>query len=142
MRRAARTGRRGFTLIELMTVVAILGLLAAIVVPKLAAALRRSGEGAVKGRLGSLRSALSIYYADQEGHYPSELASLTIAGKYLESIPAAKVPYYHGSSDAAAGQTASDDAGGWVYSAAGLVEAVVWVNCTHTDTKGSAWAAY
>ena len=62
--------RRGFTLIELMIVVAIIGTLSAIAVPKFASLVRKSQDGATKGNLGRLRSAMSIYYSDMEGYYP------------------------------------------------------------------------
>jgi prepilin-type N-terminal cleavage/methylation domain-containing protein len=61
--------KSGFTLIELMIVVAIIGILASIAIPKFADLIRKSKEGATKGNLGSLRSALSIYYGDMEGTY-------------------------------------------------------------------------
>ena len=59
--------KKGFTLIELMIVVAIIGILAAIAIPKFADLIRKSNEGATKGNLGSVRSALSIYFADNDG---------------------------------------------------------------------------
>jgi prepilin-type N-terminal cleavage/methylation domain-containing protein len=61
---------RGFTLIELMIVSAILAILAMIALPKFANLIDRSREASMKGALGSLRSALSIYYADNDGVYP------------------------------------------------------------------------
>src|SRR5206468_6229263 len=88
-------GTSGFTLIELMIVVAIIGILAAIAIPKFANLIRKSSEGASKGNVGSIRSALSIYYGDMEGQYPADMASLTVAGKYLSSVPSAKAPNYH-----------------------------------------------
>ena len=72
-----KNDKRGFTLIELMIVVAIIGILAAIAVPKFADLIRKSTEGASKGNLGSVRSALSIYYGDMEGQYPSSISGLT-----------------------------------------------------------------
>ena len=78
-----------------MIVVAIIGILAAIAIPKFAALIRKSSEGASKGNLGALRSAMSIYYGDMEGQYPSVLDSLTIAGKYMSAVPNAKEPNYH-----------------------------------------------
>ena len=63
--------KKGFTLIELMIVVAIIGILAAIAIPKFADLIKKSKEGATKGSLGALRSALTIYYGEQEGSYPA-----------------------------------------------------------------------
>ena len=54
-----------------MIVVAIIGILAAIAIPKFADLIRKSQEGATKGSLGALRSALTIYYGDMEGVYPA-----------------------------------------------------------------------
>jgi prepilin-type N-terminal cleavage/methylation domain-containing protein len=138
--------RRGFTLIELMIVVAIIGILAAIAIPKFASLIRHSGEGTSKGNLATIRSAISIYYSDMEGTYPADMASLTIAGKYLTVIPPAKSPYYHTDSSlieyAAAGN--GSDAGGWQYN--NFVNApnlgTVWVNCIHTDSMGTQWTSY
>src|SRR5438270_8147958 len=86
----------GFTLIELMIVVAIIGILAAVAIPKFASMIRKSQEGATKGALGAVRSALSIYYADNEGNYPGDdLAILTTNAKYLAAIPPVTLSNYH-----------------------------------------------
>lgn len=58
---------KGFTLIELMIVVAIIGILAAVAIPKFADLVTKSKEAGVKGNIGSVRSAISIYYGDNEG---------------------------------------------------------------------------
>ena len=65
-------GASGFTLIELMIVVAIIGILAAIAIPKFAELIRKSNEGASKGNLGAIRSALSIYYGDEVGMWGAD----------------------------------------------------------------------
>lgn len=74
----------GFTLIELMLVVAIVALLAAIAIPKFSNLIDKSREAAMKGNLGVLRSALTIYYADNEGLYPkyNNLTPLVTRGMY------------------------------------------------------------
>jgi len=69
--------QNGFTLVELMIVVAIIGILAAVAIPKFAQMLEKSREGATKGNLSALKSAASNYYADQQGQYPSTLSTLT-----------------------------------------------------------------
>ena len=147
MTKLKELSKKGFTLIELMIVVAIIGILAAIAIPKFAELIRKSSEGASKGNLGALRSAMSIYYGDMEGQYPANLAALTIGGKYLTVIPPAKAPNYHTDSAAVVLLSAvavPDNTGGWWYNDA-VTNANVGnslVNCTHTDTKGSVWTAY
>jgi prepilin-type N-terminal cleavage/methylation domain-containing protein len=140
---------RGFTLLELMLVVAIIGTLAAIAVPKFANLLRKSNEGQTRGNLGALRSAVTIYYADMEGQYPTNLASLSINGKYLSFIPKnVGVSAYHANSnsiESIMGTPEKVSGGGWWYPGApnmGKDFGTVWVNCTHTDLKGSSWSDY
>jgi prepilin-type N-terminal cleavage/methylation domain-containing protein len=53
---------KGFTLLELMIVVAIVGLLAAVAIPKYGDSLEKANLGSTLGNLASVRSAVSIYY--------------------------------------------------------------------------------
>jgi prepilin-type N-terminal cleavage/methylation domain-containing protein len=141
-----RNRKRGFTLIELMIVVAIIGILAAIAIPKFAELIRKSGEGASKGNLGALRSALTIYYGDMEGQYPSNISGLTVAGKYLSVVPNAKTPNYHPdqSLELDGPLAGANDSGGWLYnnSVGSVNNGGMLINCTHTDTKGNVWTSY
>ena len=131
--------KKGFTLIELMIVVAIIGILAAIAIPKFADLINKSKEGATKGSLSSVRSAIQVYYGDNEGWFPVDsLACLTANAKYLSEIPKAKLPNTgHGDIDAVA--VAAADDGGWLYFNTRTTPST-WgnfvVNCTHEDLKG------
>lgn len=138
--------KRGFTLIELMIVVAIIGILAAIAIPKFADLIRKSNEGATKGNLGSVRSALSIYYGDQEGIYPGDPTALTVNGNYMSSIPKAKTPNYHpDSASFGLSVSATDDVNnGWGYNnvVTNANFGNLWVGCSHTDSKKTMWSSY
>ena len=139
-----RKAKRGFTLIELMIVVAIIGILAAIAIPKFADLIRKSNEGATKGNLGAVRSALSIYYGDLEGVYPANPEQLSVLGKYLSAIPKAKSPPYHNDGSAFNIGTGLSDTGGWSYNnlSTDANFGAIFVNCTHTDSKGNNWSTY
>jgi prepilin-type N-terminal cleavage/methylation domain-containing protein len=54
----------GFTLIELVIIIVVLGILAAVAIPKYQDITSEAKASAAKGALGSLRSGISIYYAN------------------------------------------------------------------------------
>jgi general secretion pathway protein G len=76
---------RGFTLVELMVVLTIIGLLLSIVVPNYVGKVRRAEEAALKENLMLMRDALDKHYADA-GRYPGTLDEL-VSKRYLRSIP-------------------------------------------------------
>jgi len=77
--------RRGFTLIELMIVVAIIGILASLAQPMFKSAVMKSREAALKEDLFNLRNVLDQYYADN-AKYPDSLEDLVTKG-YMRGIP-------------------------------------------------------
>lgn len=138
---AFRMKIKGFTLIELMIVVAILGVLALIAVPKFANLVRKSNEAATRGHMGSMRSALSIYYAGTEGLFPADLVPLTTpGGAYSLKAPPMIYTAEHGTSmqiDYYVTQDSLSDSGRWGYVS---TNGVFWVPCLHRDVTGRIWS--
>ena len=75
----------GFTLIELVIVLAIVALLLTIAAPRYFHSVDRSKETVLKANLAMTREALDKYYGDT-GKYPDQLSTLVTA-KYLRSQP-------------------------------------------------------
>lgn len=78
-------GQGGFTLLEMIIVVAIVGILAGIIMPNLIDRPRRAKEAVLRQNLFTMRDVLDQYYGDK-GHYPEELVDVVDAG-YLRSVP-------------------------------------------------------
>ncbi len=68
--------RRGFTLIEMVVVVLILGIVAAVAVPKLFGSADSAGKNATRQNLAALRTALELYSAKNDGNYPADSTEL------------------------------------------------------------------
>ena len=77
--------RRGFTLIELIVVMAIVSLLAAIAAPRYFASLDRARENTLRSSLAVMRGAIDRFAADR-GRYPDSLQEL-VAAQYLRQAP-------------------------------------------------------
>ncbi len=67
--------KTGFTLVELLVVIVVLAVLAAIVLPKFMDSSARSKESALKSDLKLIRTAISLFQADI-GKYPNSLSDL------------------------------------------------------------------
>ncbi|MBK6879419.1 MAG: prepilin-type N-terminal cleavage/methylation domain-containing protein [Elusimicrobia bacterium] len=151
----------GFTLIELMLVVAIISLLAAIAIPKFSNLIIKAKEASVKAKLGALRSGLSIYYADTEGILPNNganpLAS-SLVPKYLDQIPYGQLPRTGDRpSDGVLMAPLGTDMMAhhfnnpqwtppfwWYVTDPGTAMPLgpIYVNCTHTDITGRTWSTW
>jgi general secretion pathway protein G len=76
---------KGFTLIELMVVMAIVSLLLTIAAPRYFKSIDKSKETVLKANLAATRDALDKFYADK-GKYPDTLDDL-VKERYLRTVP-------------------------------------------------------
>ena len=83
--RVRRSGERGFTLVELMIVMAIIMILATIAIPVYVRTLQRAKEATLREDLHTMRTAIDSYTVDKE-KAPQSLDDLVQAG-YLKIIP-------------------------------------------------------
>ncbi len=77
--------KKGFTLIEVLIVVTLIGILVAILVPQYKYSVLRAREAVLKENLFQLRDAINKYYFDKK-KYPAALEDL-VTGRYLREIP-------------------------------------------------------
>lgn len=77
--------RLGFTVIELLVVLAAIGLLLAVALPRYVQHVDSAREVTLKHNLRALREAIDMYYADR-GRYPESLQELVVA-RYLREVP-------------------------------------------------------
>ena len=81
---ARRRNERGFSLIELIVVVTIIGILAGIALINVSTAQRKAREAALRDNLFQMRKALDNFYADKQ-RYPATLEELV--PNYIRKIP-------------------------------------------------------
>lgn len=83
--RKMMTNQKGFTLIELMVVIAIIGILAAIAIPKMSSATDSAKIAKIQADLRTLGGAISTYNA-QKGSDPTAAGDLVTAGQ-ITALP-------------------------------------------------------
>ena len=82
--------RRGFTLIEILIVVVILGILAAIVIPQFTNASQEATESAIRSQLQTIRGQIELYRVRNAGNLPT---GFTGADSSLMDPPGDQAPY-------------------------------------------------
>lgn len=85
MARMGSIGKKGYTLLELMIVVAIVGILVTLAIPMFQQSAMKAKEAALKQNLFTMRAVLDQFYADR-GDYPESLEAL-VEEHYLRGIP-------------------------------------------------------
>ena len=148
----------GFTWIEIVVLVALLGIVSALAVPRIQLMLERGREAATRRNIAAIKSAISIYYGDHEGVWPDTLDVHDRTpgygfGNYLDQMPPVRVTHMDDPSKSPAGNqvtykrfTEEPDLSrplaygkGWRYEKA---TGRVWVNSSYTDTRGVSYTTY
>ena len=81
-----QTRRNGFTLVELVVVIMILGILATLAVPKLLNTAGRAKDNGLKQTLAVIRNAIELYTAENDGDLPGQ----------TDDLPGDLTPYLRG----------------------------------------------
>ena len=79
------SNEQGFTLLELIIVIAVVGILATIAMPRLKEVPVRANEAVLKTNLHTIRDVIDQHYGDK-GKYPTSLEALVESG-YLKKVP-------------------------------------------------------
>ncbi len=92
MKRYFKKGIKGFTLIELMIVIAIIAILAAILIPNFIRAREEAQYSACESNLKNIATALNMYSTDWNGSYPTVSASglytlTSFTPTYMQTVP-------------------------------------------------------
>lgn len=139
-----RKVRKAFTLVEILIVVVILGILAAIVVPQFTGATQEAQAGNVLSQLDTLNNQIELYKARHNGTPPADLVAggdesawdTLIAEGYIKAPPSNPAcPDAAGRDDVAAGAAAADT--GWNVLADGTVEACYFDEAAGVVTPGT-----
>lgn len=123
--------KRGFTLIELVMVIVILGILAATALPRFIDLSTKTRENTARGILGSVRAAIAIQYSSNAAYGVTPLIPSTIEAALFQAnqIPDVPLEPYSNSNNVEVGTgTPTGTTGGWYYDSA---NGRVYIN--HTD---------
>ncbi len=109
----------GFSLLELVIVIVVMGILAAVAIPRMSRASKSAGEAAAKTNLKLLEVSIEEYAAEHDGTYPTlddfdDQLTTEIGdyGPYVKEIPEMTTGDNKGSTGVAA---AAGDGVAWVY---------------------------
>ena len=151
MRTRQRTRRMGFSLLELVIVIVIIGLIAAIAIPRFSRGTAGAADKSLAADLSVLRNAIDLFAAEHGGKYPTlaniadQLTKYTDSshtsapvdakdathpyGPYLRAIPALPLGVRKGSATFDDGTLGDGTAGWWYDEDTGVIKA----NCADAE---------
>lgn len=146
--------KKGFTLIEMMLVVAIVGILLVLFIPRITKSMDRSRERATMKNLKSIKLALDQYAEQPDGSYfypaTKEEAKEVLEASFSDgivpkavlrissSVPVLNTCYVTGSPT----DIPISGGGGWVLINAGTFKGNVYINSTENSLEGSPYTTY
>jgi type II secretory pathway pseudopilin PulG len=130
--------------IELAIIIALVGILIALFIRPTLVMFSRSRENTDLANLVELRSALTVYYSENQRYPTDDLTCLTVNSKYLSSIPVLRTDFHHSSSNHVITTSSIRDFGRWYYDndPASETWGTLHIGCTHFDSKGISWSTY
>jgi len=78
--------RKAFSMVELVIVIVILGIIAAVAIPRISSGSKNAGESALKADLATLRNAIDWYYGEHNATYPGAKTDGTNAADSPEAF--------------------------------------------------------
>lgn len=141
---SSRLGRSGgFTLIELVIIIVVLGILAAVAIPKYQDLSGQAKESAARASLGAIRSGVAIYYANTAvttgtASWPTVSQVETYGTVLATAIP--KNPYQTNAPDSVVTGvtrgTIVGTRGGWAYKPS---TGELWLNTNTSGVSENTW---
>jgi len=112
--------RKGFTLIELVMVIVILGILAATALPRFIDLSSKARENAAKGILGSIRAAVAVRYASNAANNVTANNSIptSVEASMFQDSQIPTEPYSNSNAIELGTGTPAGTTGGWYYDSA------------------------
>jgi len=152
----------GFTFIELVIFAAILGIVAALAYPKIQGIREKTREAATRANISAIKAAISIYYGEHEGIWPTTLDVKDKTpgygfGNYLSAMPKVLVTHpsdpskspegskvtYKSFADEPSLENSESYGTGWRYDGIGQSNTGrIWINSSYSDTNGVSYTTY
>lgn len=143
--------QKGFTLIELMIVVAIIAILAAVAAPKFGQQLSKTRDAKAISIVGNWRSALNMNYADEQT-YAEDFATIeenvddntvnkTYESDTSKTFPAANDKQAWTDAGTADGNS-TENMVSFTITGTSIESSIIFDGSNGADTKGTTWSAY